>query len=78
MILVGAVLGGSLDSYVRGFLVDHRHQMLVFAEQQPDLARNPLLLDARASAHHRRLSRRALYQSARMVCWFTPLFWCWC
>jgi tellurite resistance protein TerC len=78
MILVGAVLLAKFHWILYlfgGFLVITGIKMLVFAEQQPDLARNPLLRWMRG---HLRITdgyhgeRFTVRQNG--VLWFTPLF----
>jgi len=78
MILVGAVLLAKFHWILYlfgGFLVITGIKMLVFAEQEPDLARNPLLRWMRG---HLRITdgyhgeRFTVRQNG--VLWFTPLF----
>jgi tellurite resistance protein TerC len=78
MILVGAVLLAKFHWILYlfgGFLVITGIKMLVFAEQQPDLARNPLLRWMRG---HLRITdgyhgeRFTVRQNG--VLWFTPMF----
>jgi len=78
MILVGAVLLAKFHWILYlfgGFLVITGIKMLVFAEQQPDLARNPLLRWMRG---HLRITdgyhgeRFTVRQNGAL--WFTPLF----